>query len=73
MIIPPTESEAHAIGVVGVVVVVSTCSVDIVEVGSVVEHSENSNHTKADNKTKNTCRMNPIKIACLFSFRRTLQ
>ncbi len=36
MIIPPTESEAHAIGVVGVVVVVATRSVDIVEVGSVV-------------------------------------
>lgn len=37
MKIPPTESEAHAIGVVGVVVVVGTCSVDIVEVVGVVD------------------------------------
>lgn len=34
---PPTESEAHAIRVVGVVVVVATRCVDIVEVGTVVD------------------------------------
>lgn len=33
--LPPTESEADAIGVAGVVVVVTTCRIDIVEVGSV--------------------------------------
>ena len=60
--ISPTESETHAIGVVGVVVVVdSTCCVDIVEVGRVVDIRRTQPPTRLPTHRETLCRMNPIK------------
>ena len=62
--ISPTESETHAIGVVGVVVVVvvdSTCCVDIVEVGRVVDIRRTQPPTRLPTHRETLCRMIPIK------------
>lgn len=69
--ISPTESETHAVGVAGVVVVVvvdSTCCVDIVEVGSVVDIRRTQPPTRLPTHRETLCRMNPIKLLIYIRF-----
>ena len=56
---PPTESEAHAIGVVGIVVGVVTRSVDIGEVGAVVDIRRTQPPTTSRH-SETISRMNPV-------------
>ena len=71
--ISPTESETHAIGVVGVVVVVvdSTCCVDIVEVGRVVDIRRTQPPTPIAHTQRDTLQDEPHKIVNLYPIRQS--
>ena len=58
--ISPTESEAHAIRVVGVIVVVVARRVDIVEVVGIVDIRRTQPHKASQLQTENIYRMSPI-------------
>lgn len=71
--ISPTESETHAVGVAGVVVVVvdSTCCVDIVEVGSVTDIRRTQPPTPIAHTQRDTLQDEPHKIVNLYPIRQS--